>query len=78
MKTYYKNIAGEVHMMLDSSNYQVDELYSISDLKSANIVIKESYYNKKLTESTDTTKWRTSDETSFNNIKSEIISSFSW
>jgi hypothetical protein len=75
MKTYYKSIAGDVYMMLDSSNYQVVEVYYTTNLSSGNKVIKESYYNKKVTDSQDSTKWSVSDEESFLAIKNSVIAS---
>jgi len=75
MKTYYKNIAGDVYMMLDSSNYQVVEVYYTTNISSGNNVIKESYYNKKVTDSQDSMKWSASDEESFLAIKNSVIAS---
>jgi len=60
-------------MMLDSSNYQVVEVYYTTNISSGNNVIKESYYNKKITESQDSTKWSSSDEESFLAIKNLVI-----
>jgi hypothetical protein len=73
MKTYYKSVAGDVYMMLDSSNYQVISVYYTSDLSSSDNSIKESYYNKKVTDSQDSTKWSASDEESFLAIKNSVI-----
>jgi len=75
MKTYYKSVAGDVYMMLDSSNYQVIEVYYTADLSSGNNVIRESYYNKKVSDSQDSTKWNSSDEASFLSTKNSVTGS---
>jgi len=62
-------------MVLDDDRKQVILCSSFGIVKHIGILTSESNYNQFLQEST--TKWSISDETSFNDIKNEIISSFS-
>jgi glycosylphosphatidylinositol transamidase (GPIT) subunit GPI8 len=75
MKTYFKSIVGDVYMMLDNDRKQVVLCSSFSNVKNIDILTSESNYNQFLEESTISTKWLNSDETSYLVIQNDVINS---
>jgi len=75
MKTYFKSIVGDVYMMLDNDRKQVVLCSSFSNVKNIDILISESNYNQFLEESTISTKWLNSDETSYLVVQNDVINS---
>jgi hypothetical protein len=75
MKTYFKSIVGDVYMMLDNDRKQVVLCSSFSNVKNIDILISELNHNRFSEESTDSTKWLNSDETSYLVIQNDVINS---
>jgi glycosylphosphatidylinositol transamidase (GPIT) subunit GPI8 len=75
MKTYFKSTVGDVYMMLDNDRKQVVLCSSFSNVKNIDILISESNYNQFLEESTISTKWLNSDETSYLVVQNDVINS---
>jgi glycosylphosphatidylinositol transamidase (GPIT) subunit GPI8 len=75
MKTYFKSTVGDVYMMLDNDRKQVVLCSSFSNVKNIDILISELNYNQFSEESTDSTKWLNSDETSYLVVQNDVINS---
>jgi hypothetical protein len=75
MKTYFKSTVGDVYMMLDNDRKQVVLCSSFSNVKNIDILISELNHNQFLEESTDSTKWLNSDETSYLVVQNDVINS---
>ena len=62
-------------MMLDNDRKQVVLCSSFSNVKNIDILISELNYNQFSEESTDSTKWLNSDETSYLVVQNDVINS---
>jgi len=62
-------------MMLDNDRKQVVLCSSFSNVKNIDILISELNHNQFLEESTDSTKWLNSDETSYLVVQNDVINS---
>ena len=76
MKTYFKSTVGNLYLMIDDEQLKVAVTYSDDVVKGLDIMKTSISYNRYLTESTDTSKWISSNETDFNNIISEVNSGY--
>lgn len=76
MKTYFKSIIGDLYLMIDDVKLQVVTTHSDNFVKGLDIIKTSSAYTRYTNESTDTSKWTPSDETSFNDCASQVISGY--
>jgi hypothetical protein len=75
MKTYFKNIINKGYIMADDETKTIETTFSSITSKTIGISSDESFYNYFVSESTDTSKYEPSDEATFNDLKTIILSS---
>jgi hypothetical protein len=75
MKTYFKNISSGGYAMADDESKTIENAFASNKAKNISISSDESYYNYFVSESIDTSKYESSDETTFNDLKTIILSS---
>jgi hypothetical protein len=76
MKTYFKSVVGDLYLMIDNEQLKVVITHSHDSVKGLDIMKTTSSYNRYLTESTDESKWISSNETQFNDVISQVISGY--
>ena len=75
MKTYFNRPDTNVYIMIDDEQNKVIFLNNASYTKNLIVITEPTAYSNFVLESTDVTKWITSNETDFNNVKDVVISS---
>ena len=75
MKTYFKNISVNNYVMVDDEIKTIETIFANSKAKYISLTSDESFYNHFVSESIDTSKFESSDETVFNDLKTTIMSS---
>jgi len=75
MKTYFKNVLSGGYIMADDGAKTIETTFASNVAKNISISSDESYYNYFVSESLDTNKYEPSDENTFNDLKTIILSS---
>ena len=76
MKTYFKSTVGNLYLMIDDEQLKVVITHSNDVVKGLDIMKTTKSYDRYQTESTDTSKWISSNETEFNGIVSQVVSGY--
>jgi hypothetical protein len=75
MKTYFKNIAVNSYIVINSDEKSIETIFSNTKVKYISLTTDEEFYNHFVNDSTDTSKFEPSDEVTFQNLKMTIASS---
>ena len=70
MINYYKR-PGDVHVKINNETFEITNVLNLPTQKTISILNSQEYYNMIIS---NISTWQSSDEVTFNNIKSEVLS----